>query len=171
MSENMELPTTNTLLQSFNDRLQELRLRRVNGLEKNYEVKKIRAEAEMKKIDDEKEAIKKGESYEANIRLTQSAIEIEEYTRRKKNADPEPGFADYATAALRRYNKNIRVLKPNLEKYTKLKALGRHVVDTTGPGLLDIFAFSEPSSEAVERVVNDVKKQRERREKLRGAIT
>ncbi|KII73509.1 Pre-mRNA-splicing factor syf2 [Thelohanellus kitauei] len=169
-------------LDSFTDRLEDLRLRRNearsqnfeqvneeckrNNMEKNFETKKARAEAKLKKIEDQKEAETKGESYNANVRLTQTALEIDDYNRKRKKSDADPGFSDYAACHLRRYNKNIRLLQPDLEKYEKIKASGRHVIDTSGPGVLDLFSYSEPPDEAVEKVVNDVKKQRERREKL-----
>ncbi|KAF0986286.1 hypothetical protein HZS_4353 [Henneguya salminicola] len=182
MTESSKSALNNPRIISFTDRLEEIRLRRNearninfdevseeckrNKLEKNYELKKKRAEEQLRKIEEKKQAEINGESYEANVRLQQSAQEIEEYNWKKKKSDPEPGFSDYAAAHLRRYEKNINAFKPNLERYSKLKATGRHVVDTSGPGVLDLFAYSEPPAGAVEKLVNDVKKQRDRREKL-----
>lgn len=95
-----------------------------NAVEKNYEVKKARAESKLKRIEDQKAAEAKGESYEAGVRLGECAWQVEDYMRKRKKKDPDPGFSDYAACHLRRYNKNIRTLRPDLERYSKLKASG-----------------------------------------------
>ncbi|XP_009274564.1 PREDICTED: pre-mRNA-splicing factor SYF2 [Aptenodytes forsteri] len=129
----------------------------------NWEAKKARLEWELKVEEKKKECAARGEDYERVKLLEISAEDAERWERKKKRKNPDLGFSDYAAAQLRQYQRLTRQIKPDLEQYEKLKEQYGEALYPTSDSLL--HGTHVPSKEGVDRMVADLEKQIEKREK------
>ncbi|XP_008633387.1 PREDICTED: pre-mRNA-splicing factor SYF2 [Corvus brachyrhynchos] len=129
----------------------------------NWEAKKARLEWELQVQEKKKECAARGEDYERVKLLEISAEDAERWERKKKRKNPDLGFSDYAAAQLRQYQRLTRQIKPDLEQYEKLKEQYGEALYPTSDSLL--HGTHVPSKEGVDRMVADLEKQIEKREK------
>ncbi|KAM3657774.1 pre-mRNA-splicing factor SYF2 [Ammospiza nelsoni] len=129
----------------------------------NWEAKKARLEWELQVQEKKKECAARGEDYERVKLLEVSAEDAERWERKKKKKNPDLGFSDYAAAQLRQYQRLTRQIKPDLEQYEKLKEQHGEALYPTSNSLL--HGTHVPSKEGVDRMVADLEKQIEKREK------
>jgi len=102
-------------------------------------------------------------------------VERWEKKQKKKAKRADTGFTDYAQIAAKKYKKQINEFKPNLHEYNKQKQIALLSSVNTGD-TSDFYrdanstAYasidSKPSTEAVNRLVKDLEKQVERRNKF-----
>uniref|UniRef100_A0A8C5TSE4 Pre-mRNA-splicing factor SYF2 n=1 Tax=Malurus cyaneus samueli TaxID=2593467 RepID=A0A8C5TSE4_9PASS len=123
----------------------------------NWEAKKARLEWELQVQEKKKGGLRAGEAAEI------SAEDAERWERKKKRKNPDLGFSDYAAAQLRQYQRLTRQIKPDLEQYEKLKEQYGEALYPTSDSLL--HGSHVPSKEGVDRMVADLEKQIEKREK------
>ncbi|KAI1231146.1 Pre-mRNA-splicing factor syf2, partial [Lamprotornis superbus] len=109
------------------------------------------------------ECAARGEDYERVKLLEISAEDAERWERKKKKKNPDLGFSDFAAAQLRQYQRLTRQIKPDLEQYEKLKEQYGEALYPTSDSLL--HGTHVPSKDGVDRMVADLEKQIEKREK------
>ncbi|XP_037737511.1 pre-mRNA-splicing factor SYF2 isoform X1 [Chelonia mydas] len=129
----------------------------------NWEAKKARLEWELKVEEKKKECAAKGEDYDRVKLLEISAEDAERWERKKKRKNPDLGFSDYAAAQLRQYQRLTKQIKPDMEKYEKLREENGEELYPTANSLL--HGTHVPCKEGVDRMVTDLEKQIEKREK------
>ncbi|XP_053124376.1 pre-mRNA-splicing factor SYF2 [Hemicordylus capensis] len=129
----------------------------------NWEAKKARLEWELKVEEKKKECVAKGEDYERVKLLEISAEDAERFERKRKKKNPDLGFSDYAAAQLRQYQRLTRQIKPDLEKYEKLREDSGEDFYPTSDSLL--HGTHVPGKEGIDRMVSDLEKQIQKREK------
>ncbi|KAK9451675.1 SYF2 splicing factor-domain-containing protein [Limtongia smithiae] len=144
------------------------------------ERRKADAELELAKI----EAREDGEDFERKRAWDWTIEESEKWDERvasKKKAKETALFADYAQAAERTYERELREFKPDMEAYLNQKtsavAKSGQLIEGTDGSVVGIdsskrfyadanslnFADSKPPKDAVDRLVNSVKKAEEQR--------
>ncbi|KAG8143108.1 hypothetical protein E2320_000390 [Naja naja] len=121
----------------------------------NWEAKKARLEWELKVEEKKKECLLKGEDYERVKLLEVSAEDAERFERKRKKRNPDLGFSDYAAAQLRQYQRLTKQIKPDLEN-------GEDFFPTSNSLL---HGTHVPSKEGVDKMVSDLEKQIQKREK------
>ncbi|ORX82274.1 SYF2-domain-containing protein [Anaeromyces robustus] len=109
------------------------------------------------------------------LEYTIEDVERWEKKQKKKAKRADTGFTDYAQIAAKKYKKQINEFKPNLQEYNKQKQMALLSSLNTGD-TSDFYrdanstAYasidSKPSTEAVNRLVKDLEKQVERRNKF-----
>ncbi|XP_065506752.1 pre-mRNA-splicing factor SYF2 [Caloenas nicobarica] len=129
----------------------------------NWEAKKARLEWQLQVEEKKKECAARGEDYERVKLLEISAEEAERWERKKKKKNPDLGFSDYAAAQLRQYQRLTRQIKPDLEQYEQMKEQYGEALYPTSNSL--IHGSHVPSKEGIDRMVADLEKQIEKREK------
>ncbi|XP_033879260.2 pre-mRNA-splicing factor syf2 [Acipenser ruthenus] len=132
-------------------------------LPSNWEAKKARLEWELQVDEKKKECAAKGEDYNRVKLLDISAEDAERWERKKKKRNPDPGFSDYAAAQLRQYQRLTKQIKPDMENYEKQREECGEEFYPTSNSLL--HGTHVPSKEGVDRMVEDVEKQIEKRAK------
>ncbi|RWS28790.1 pre-mRNA-splicing factor syf2-like protein [Leptotrombidium deliense] len=134
-----------------------------NQLPKNWAKKREWID---KKLEDEKrkeEAKEQGEDYERKMLLEIQADEAERWEQKKNSKkNPETGFSTYEDATIRVYNRNIKAYKPSLEEYEKVKDEVGDEAFYAGRDTL-LHGIRKDSKEAVDRMVEDLNKQIERK--------
>ncbi|TPX68885.1 hypothetical protein SpCBS45565_g02784 [Spizellomyces sp. 'palustris'] len=123
----------------------------------------------------EKETVEMaGEDYARQRALHYTAEQVEAWNEKQqqKEKNANNAFTDYAQAQAKKYDKLVRELKPNLIEYAEQRAA---VVATEGGESsfyrdADSLAYAnpdgKPSREAVERLVQDLQKQEQARNKF-----
>ncbi|KAM9035245.1 pre-mRNA-splicing factor SYF2 [Sarcophilus harrisii] len=129
----------------------------------NWEAKKARLEWELQVEEKKKECAARGEDYERVKLLEISAEDAERWERKKKRKNPDLGFSDYAAAQLRQYHRLTKQIKPDMEAYEKLREKYGEEFYPTSNSLL--HGTHVPSTEEIDRMVIDLDKQIEKREK------
>ncbi|KAI9003102.1 SYF2 splicing factor-domain-containing protein [Gaertneriomyces semiglobifer] len=136
------------------------------------EVRQERLRAKAEKQLETLNAQKNGIDIERLRGLQYSIEDVEKWNevQEKKEERKNTGFTTYADVEARKYNSLVSDLKPNLHHYaeTKDKLLSQHQEDTfyrTSDSLSYASEFEKPSSQAVNRVVENVKIQEEKRTK------
>ncbi|XP_075683898.1 pre-mRNA-splicing factor SYF2 [Rhinoderma darwinii] len=132
-------------------------------LPSNWEARKARLEWELKEEERKKECAANGVDYKRAKLLEISADEAERMERKRKKKHPDIGFSDFAAAQLRQYQRLTRQIKPDMEEYEKERGkIGEHFYPTCD----SLFHGTHvPSQEGVDRMVSDLEKQIEKREK------
>lgn len=131
---------------------------------RNFEQKKERAEKKLADIQARKEAEEKGEDYDRQQYLTYGADEVERRDRKKKKKNTDEGFADYQTAQFRQYSRLTKELKPDAEEYGKSMKVWEE--QGMGADSLGYGQHDKVSRAGLERLVADLEKQKEKREKF-----
>ncbi|KAL3883305.1 hypothetical protein ACJMK2_029584 [Sinanodonta woodiana] len=129
----------------------------------NIEAKKRRVEWEEEEEKKRKECEEKGENYDRVKLLHIGADEAERWERKKKKKNPDLGFSDFESATHRQYQRLTKAMKPDLEQYQRQKEkLGEAFYPTADTlGLHQV----KDSEDAVEKMVNDLEKQIDKRSK------
>ncbi|XP_053476368.1 pre-mRNA-splicing factor syf2 isoform X1 [Ictalurus furcatus] len=133
-------------------------------LPSNWEAKKARLEYELMVDEKKKECAARGEDYHRVKLLEISAEDAERWERKKKKKNPDPGFAGYAEAQLRQYQRLTRQIKPDMESYERQREECGEDFHPTSNSL--IHGMHVPSREAIDRMQEDVDKQIEKRAKF-----
>ncbi|OZJ03521.1 hypothetical protein BZG36_03426 [Bifiguratus adelaidae] len=123
---------------------------------------------------DKKLALDAGRDYERSLYWNWSAEKVERWKERQeeKESRAEVGFTDYNQLAHRKYERLTREMKPDIQTYNEMKkfiesgAAGSEALESwkAGVNALGIVDPSDkPPAEAIDRLVNDTKKQEETR--------
>ncbi|KAJ8315058.1 hypothetical protein KUTeg_007208 [Tegillarca granosa] len=121
---------------------------RRNKLPENFEAKRKR------------ECEARGEDYDRVKVLDIGAEEAEKWERKKKKKNPDQ---DYESATFRQYSRLTKQMKPDQQNYQRKKEkMGEEFYATS-----NTLGLNKPkdSEEAVDRMVNDLEKQIQKREK------
>ncbi|QSL65677.1 hypothetical protein MERGE_002990 [Pneumocystis wakefieldiae] len=155
------------------------RLKEDPKLAKKIELKRHDAEKKLEK----QETIERGEDYERKRAWDWTIEESERWDQRmkeKQEARDKSLFADYTQVAQHSYEKLMRKFKPDLEAYEKERAkvvanrAGLDEEDSGGANTYESFyrdanflgfASSKPSKKAIDRLIEDLNKQEEMRNK------
>ncbi|CAG5866168.1 unnamed protein product [Menidia menidia] len=89
--------------------------------------------------------------------------ELTEGEKKKKKRNPDQGFAGYAEAQLRQYQRLTKQIRPDLESYAKLREESGEDFYPTSNSL--IHGTHVPTKDGIDRMVEDVEKQIEKRAK------
>lgn len=129
-----------------------------------------RLERNQKKIQEEElrqKAEESGKNYELIKSLDTQADEVERWDRikaSKKRGDP--GFIDFEAATKRQYGRLVKQLKPDQEEYSAIKEkVGEDVFYLKDKDSVPKSSLTIDSQQGVERMVEDVNKQIEVRNK------
>ncbi|XP_045031351.1 pre-mRNA-splicing factor SYF2-like [Daphnia magna] len=129
----------------------------------NWEAKKARADWILETEAQREEAARLGKDYSRSKLLEVGADEAERKERRNQKKNPDKGFADFEQATFRQYSRLVQDIKPNMEEYEKDKA---NLGDAFYAGKNTIVhGLHKDSPEAMNRMVEDLHKQIEKREK------
>ncbi|XP_031568168.1 pre-mRNA-splicing factor syf2-like [Actinia tenebrosa] len=136
-----------------------------NKLPSNFEAKQRRVEWELQEEEARKAAEDRGEDYDRTKMLQMTADEAERMERKRRKRNPDQGFSDYAQAQQRQYNRLVKQLKPDMGKYSKLKdEVGEELYPTVDN--LNYGGEGKVPEEAIDRMVDDLEKQIEKRSKF-----
>ncbi|XP_054469791.1 pre-mRNA-splicing factor syf2 [Anoplopoma fimbria] len=129
----------------------------------NWEAKKARLEWELAEDEKKKECAEKGEDYHRVKLLEITAEDAERFERKKRKKNPDTGFAGYAEAQFRQYQRLTRQIRPDMEGYEKQREDCGEDFHPTSNSL--IHGTHVPTKEGIDRMVEDVEKQIEKRAK------
>ncbi|KAF0044579.1 hypothetical protein F2P81_003737 [Scophthalmus maximus] len=129
----------------------------------NWEAKKARLEWELAEEQKKKECAARGDNYDRVKLLEITADDAERWERKKRKKNPDTGFAGYAEAQFRQYQRLTKQIRPDLENYEKQREEGGADFYPTSNSL--IHGTHIPTTEGVDRMVEDVEKQIEKRAK------
>jgi len=135
-------------------------------LPKNYEAMRRKAEWEVADKQARQEAEEAGEDYERVKMLGETAEDVEITDRRKrKKKNMDPGFSDYAAAQFRQYERLTKQMKADDDEYERNK---QKMGDNNFPSAHNLMYGTEDkvSEAGVDRMVNDLEKQIEKRSKF-----
>ncbi|KAJ3170303.1 hypothetical protein HDU88_008930 [Geranomyces variabilis] len=145
-------------------------------LEEKQELKRGKAERMLAK----QTAEMNGEDYARHRSMNYTIEQVEQWEERQQQIEENKtkGFTDYVQVQAKKYNRDIRELKPNLHEYSVQKAAHLEAANSNGQHQLqanafyrdaDSLSYANPedkvSKMAVARVVEDLAKQSERRKK------
>lgn len=130
----------------------------------NWEAQKARADWILNNEAKKKDAAEKGDDYHKVKLLNVGADEAERKdAKNRKNKNPDIGFSDFEQATIRQYSRLVKDIKPNMAEYEKAKEelgdafyAGRNTI---------VHGLHKDTPEAVDRMVQDLHKQIEKREK------
>uniref|UniRef100_A0A671WFD7 Pre-mRNA-splicing factor SYF2 n=1 Tax=Sparus aurata TaxID=8175 RepID=A0A671WFD7_SPAAU len=146
-------------------------------LPSNWEAKKARLEWELAEDQKKKACADRGEDYDRVKLLEITADDAERWERKKKKKNPDTGFAGYAEAQLRQYQRLTKQIRPDMEikllshlSFLCLYCTERQLIISS---FLDFHPTSNslihgthvPTKEGIDRMVEDVEKQIEKRAK------
>ncbi|GLD56246.1 pre-mRNA-splicing factor SYF2 [Lates japonicus] len=129
----------------------------------NWEAKKARLEWELAEDQKKKECAERGEEYNRVKLLEITADDAERWERKKKKKNPDTGFAGYAEAQFRQYQRLTKQIRPDLESYERQREECGEDFYPTSNSL--IHGTHVPTKEGIDRMVEDVEKQIEKRAK------
>ncbi|XP_060781275.1 pre-mRNA-splicing factor syf2 [Neoarius graeffei] len=133
-------------------------------LPSNWEAKKAQLEYQLMVDEKKKECVARGEDYNRVKLLEISAEDAERWERKKKRKNPDLGFAGYAEAQLRQYQRLTKQIKPDMESYERQRENYGEDFYPTSNSL--IHGTHVPSREAIDRMQEDIEKQIEKRSKF-----
>ncbi|KAM4541168.1 pre-mRNA-splicing factor syf2 [Fundulus diaphanus] len=129
----------------------------------NWEAKKSRLEWELTENEKKKECAARGEDYNRVKLLEVTADEAERWERKKKKKNPDTGFAGYAEAQFRQYQRLAKQIRPDLQSYEKQREESGEDFYPTSNSLS--YGTHVPTKDGIDRMVEDVEKQIEKRAK------
>uniref|UniRef100_A0A3Q2YXX0 Pre-mRNA-splicing factor SYF2 n=2 Tax=Hippocampus comes TaxID=109280 RepID=A0A3Q2YXX0_HIPCM len=132
-------------------------------LPSNWEAKKARLEWELNEDEKKKECAARGEDYHRVKLLDITADDAARWERKKKKKNPDTGFAGYAEAQFRQYQRLTKQIRPDMQNYEKQREECGEDFHPTSNSL--IHGTHVPSQEGIDRMVEDVEKQIEKRAK------
>jgi len=139
--------------------------RRAN-LPANFEARKRRAEWILNEEEARAKCEEEGVEYDRYKLMGVQADELEKIERlksRKKN--PDQGFSTYEAATVRQHNRLVQNMKVDMGDYQKEKERVGEEAFYAGCNTL-IHGLHEDKPENIDRMVNDLEKQIEKREKF-----
>lgn len=130
----------------------------------NWDAMQRKTEWENKEEDARKEAEARGENYDRVKLLEVTAEDADRLERKRKKKNPDQGFSGYAAAQYRQYQRLTKQMKPSVDEYSREKdqkgeAMYPSVDDVTYGGQ------GKVPEAAVDRMVADLEKQIQKREK------
>jgi len=131
----------------------------------NWEKKQEWANYKINEEEKKKKALEQNEDYERLKLLDVQSDEAERWERKRAaKRNPDPGFSDYEAATVRQYNRLTKTLKPDLDEYQKTKhKMGDQLFYANQNSL--IHGSHKDSKEAIDRMVEDINKQIDKRSK------
>lgn len=132
-------------------------------LPENWEAKKARADWVLEAEAKREKAANLGKDYSRTKLLEVGADEAERKERKNMKRNPDKGFADYEQATIRQYSRLVQDIKPNMEEYEKAKVVLGDAFYAERNTI--VHGLHKDSPEAVNRMVEDLHKQIEKREK------
>ncbi|XP_058952994.2 pre-mRNA-splicing factor syf2-like [Pocillopora verrucosa] len=133
-------------------------------LPKNWEAVQRRVEWENKEEEAKKEAESQGEDYDRVKLLEISAEDADRFERKRKKKNPDQGFSDFAAAQYRQYQRLTKQMKPSNEDYKKeVEQKGEAMFPTVDD--VSYGGQGKVPKAAVDRMVADLEKQIDKREK------
>ncbi|KAI0981035.1 hypothetical protein GJ496_011897 [Pomphorhynchus laevis] len=138
---------------------------RIKSLPYNYVKKQERIEKQMRKLEAEKELKEQGRDYAREQSLNYTAEECERWMRKKRkhynvNEDSQSLF----TNCDRQYYRLTKQIKPDINKYNEQKAKMKPEDFYAASNSL-VHGTHKASSDAIEKIVNDLNSQELRRQK------
>lgn len=136
-----------------------------NKLPSNWEKKREWAEYKINEEEKKDQAVAEGVDYDRVKLLEVQADDAERWERKKKakkNADP--GFSGYDAATARQYTRCTKALKPDFEEYQRTKEEMGDEAFYAGRDTI-IQGLRKDPKQAVDRMVEDLNKQIEKRDK------
>ncbi|KAG7280713.1 hypothetical protein CRUP_004513 [Coryphaenoides rupestris] len=124
----------------------------------NWEAKKARIEWELAEDKKKKECAERGEDYHRVKLLEIGAEDAQRWEKKKKKKNPDPGFSGYAEAQLRQYQRLTKQIKPDMESYERQREECGVDFHPTSNSL--IHGTHVPTTDGIDRMVEDVEKQR-----------
>ena len=98
-----------------------------------------------------------GEDYDRVKLLNVSAAEAELIDRKRKKKNPDTGFADFQQATIRQYNRLVKTIKPDMERYEDLREkMGEAFY---GERNTILHGLHKDTKEGIDRMVEDLEKQ------------
>ncbi|TEA33680.1 hypothetical protein DBR06_SOUSAS12810026, partial [Sousa chinensis] len=128
----------------------------------NWEAKKAHLEWELQEKE-KKECTARAEDYKKVKLLEISAEDAEKWERKKRRKNPNLGFSDYAAAQLHQYHRLTKQIRPDMETYERLRE--KHGEEFYPPSNSLLHGTHVPSTEETDRMVVDLEKQFEKRDK------
>lgn len=136
---------------------------RKSKLPSNWESKQKWAQYKLEEDQKYEDAAKRGEDYSRIKLLSVSAEEAERMEKKKKRKNPDIGFSDYEAATVRQYQRLVKQMKPDQEAYqAKKEQLGEAFYPTKDT---IIHGLHKDSKEGIDRMVEDLEKQIDKRNK------
>ncbi|CAK9290667.1 unnamed protein product [Gordionus sp. m RMFG-2023] len=136
---------------------------RKSKLPSNWEVQKRKIEWEVDEEKKKKEAIKDGQDYDRLKALNIPAeIADQNYRKRNKKRNPDPGFSSFEEAAIRKYQRLSKQIKPDKERYERMKKkMGQEFYPTSNTLLTHL---EEDPQHNIDKMAEDIKNQIEKGE-------
>nr|KAG5704945.1 hypothetical protein BaRGS_022787 [Batillaria attramentaria] len=129
----------------------------------NFEAKRKRGEWEQEQEKLRQECEERGEDFDLVKLRDYGADEVEKWERKKKKKNPDTGFADYEQATHRQYQRLTKQMKPDLHQYERQREkMGDDFYASANT--LGLHQRKDPE-ENVDKMVKDLEKQIEKREK------
>jgi len=133
------------------------------NLPANYEARKRRQEWIVNEEKRKQEALDRGEDYDRVKHLDITADEAERLQRKKKKKNPDTGFSDYEAATFRLYERNVKGIKVDMDKYeSEREKLGEAFYPTAGTVL---HGLHKDSQDSINKMADDVERQISKRDK------
>ena len=129
----------------------------------NWEAKKARADWILDTEAQRSEAARQGKDYARTKLLNVGADEAERKERKNRKKNPDTGFADFEQATIRQYSRLVQEIKPNMEEYEQAKN-NQGEAFYAGKNTI-VHGLHKDTPEAIDRMVEDLHKQIEKREK------
>uniref|UniRef100_A0A224Z4K8 Pre-mRNA-splicing factor SYF2 n=1 Tax=Rhipicephalus zambeziensis TaxID=60191 RepID=A0A224Z4K8_9ACAR len=136
---------------------------RKSKLPANCENKQKWAQYKLEEEEKYEEAAKRGEDYSRIKLLSVSADEAERFDRKKKRKNPDVGFSDYEAATVRQYQRLVKQIKPDFDHYERKKEEMGDAMFPTRDTI--IHGLHKDSKDDIDRMVDDLEKQIEKRNK------
>eukprot|EP00035_Acanthoeca_spectabilis_P022908 m.446530 g.446530 ORF g.446530 m.446530 type:complete len:234 (-) comp19380_c0_seq1:1403-2104(-) len=130
----------------------------------NFEARRARAEWEESVEKAKKEAKAAGLDYEREKAKKTTALQADRKERQKRKKNEDPGFADFAQAQHRQYERLTKQLKPDMAEYKK--SANEWGEDEVSADTLAYGQHDAVSKAGLDRMAKDLEAQIEKRSKF-----
>lgn len=136
-----------------------------NQLPANWEKKREWAQYKLDQEEKRSKANEEGVDYDRIKLLDMQADEAQRlYNKKAAKSNPDPGFSDYEAATARQYNRLTKQYKPDMKEYEHMKQkMGEEVFYANHNTIIQ--GLHKDSKESVDRMVEDLNKQIDKRSK------
>jgi len=132
---------------------------------KNMEARKRRAEYILKEEQLKAECLASGKDWEIEKLRHVGADEAEKLDKKKRSKmNPDEGFASFEASTFRKYDGLTKQIKPDMELYERHKAKAGDAFYASAGTV--VHGVHKDTPEAINRMAEDVEKQKEKREKF-----
>jgi len=140
---------------------------RVAKLPENFEARKERAEYLLNELAEKEEVESQGGTHARYKMLNKTALDLERKDQKKRRkGHRDPGFTSWADNTARQYNRLTKDVKPDWERYQKEREeMGDDFYANSGTAAI-LPGRLKDSEMAKSRLVADVNKQIEKRQKF-----